>query len=121
MRPYKGGAAGGQGKRLEKKKRDLPCYCWSHGCTGRRICRYVAATSLASAGVTYPISHFLDALNGRVFLSHYDAWMALTGGHGAMPATAAIQDRPQPSAAPDCFLSIFHFIRQASWRDRRQP
>ncbi|MBC7179576.1 MAG: sodium-independent anion transporter, partial [Roseovarius sp.] len=25
-------------------------------------------------------SHFLDALNGRVFLSQYDAWIALQGG-----------------------------------------
>lgn len=24
-------------------------------------------------------SHFLDALSGEVFLSQYDAWMALTG------------------------------------------
>ena len=36
-------------------------------------------------------SHFLDALNGRVFLSHYDAWMALTGEHEPMPATAALR------------------------------
>ena len=34
-------------------------------------------------------SHFLDALNGRVFLSHYDAWMALAGAPGAAPTTAA--------------------------------
>ncbi|MGF6862272.1 SulP family sulfate permease [Rhodobacteraceae bacterium MBR-64] len=33
-------------------------------------------------------SHFLDTLNGRVFLSHYDAWMELTGGQGAMPTAA---------------------------------
>ena len=31
-------------------------------------------------------THFLDALNGRVFLSQYDAWRALTGGDGARAA-----------------------------------
>ncbi|RYH09586.1 SulP family inorganic anion transporter [Tropicimonas sp. IMCC6043] len=32
-------------------------------------------------------SHFLDEMNGRVFLSQYDAWMALSGGEE--PAQAA--------------------------------
>jgi SulP family sulfate permease len=32
-------------------------------------------------------SHFLDELSGRVFLSQYDAWKALTGGHGDLPGT----------------------------------
>jgi len=34
-------------------------------------------------------SHFLDALNGRVFLSQYDAWMALADAPGATPTPAA--------------------------------
>jgi len=35
-------------------------------------------------------SHFLDALNGRVFLSQYDAWMALADAPGATPTPAAM-------------------------------
>lgn len=31
-------------------------------------------------------SHFLDHMNGRVFLSQYDAWQALSGAPGVPQA-----------------------------------